>query len=211
MKKNVLVSFVLGLLLLCLTGTAGAVTVTMVSDSSTLFSASGTDDLSTMNNAVLSGTYSTPNLPVVVASQGTGIYTIPGTAIVNSNPSAYYSGLSGYYQTSFVLPSGFSSITLNVQAVGDDGGYVYLNGVCLGAFWWNGSTAYSFSVSDSSLFHTGTNLLTFAVSNCGGGPTGLSYSAVVNYDVSAVPLPASLFLFAPGLVSLAGIRRKLKK
>lgn len=111
------------LLMLIIPFSAHATSVTIVSDASTLFAASGTDEigltdgltaeLAVMDSAVQSGTYPTPNLPVIVATQGTGIYQIPGTSIVNSNPSSYYVGVSGYYQTSFVLPVNFSNASLS--------------------------------------------------------------------------------------------------
>jgi hypothetical protein len=199
-----------GALLCALSGQSVANSLTIVSDGNTLFSASGTDDLSTMNNAVTTGTYPAPSLPAIEDRQGTGIYEIPGTLVINSNPSSYYVGLSGYYETSFVLPSAFVNAYLNLEVVGDDVGTAFLNRELLGEFRWDANGAYSFSASDPSQFHAGTNLLTFAVSNSGGWPTGLSYKAVVSYDIlSDVPEPGSYLLMLAGLcATLAAVRRQ---
>lgn len=187
-------------------------TITLVSDSNTKFAASGTENLGVMNAAVASSTYPTPSLPVVVGRQGTGIYQIPGTDVINSNPSGWWYGLSGYYETSFDLPTGFSNVTLDLLAVGDDGGSAFLNQTYLGDFFWNGYGAYSFSTANQSLFHAGTNLLTFTVSNWGAGPTGLSYKAEINYGApSAVPLPAALPLILSGLGVLGFASRRRKE
>jgi hypothetical protein len=199
-----------GALLCALSGQSPANSLTIVSDGRTLFSASGTDDLSVMNDAVTSVTYPAPTSPAIEARQGTGIYQIPGTLVINSNPSEYYVGLSGYYETSFVLPTAFVNAKVDLEVVGDDIGNAFLNRESLGSFRWDAYGAYNYSATDPSLFHSGSNLLTFTVSNSGGGPTGLSCKAVVSYDILAdVPEPGSYLLMLGGLAAtLAVVRRQ---
>jgi hypothetical protein len=136
----------------------------------------------------------------------------PFTFVV-SPPASYDdnngNGPSGYYQASFSLPTNLSSASLVLDVAGDDEGYAYLNGHNLGEFSEFGD--FHFSTSDQSMFLANNNILTFAVSNSGGGPTGLSYEAVVTYPAASVPLPSALLLLGPGLVGLTAIRRRFKK
>ena len=191
----------------CFAGISNA-SMTVVSDSATLFSASGTEDLSVMDTAIRNGTYPTPSLNAYEGSEGTGIYEIPGSKVINSIPHSWYYGVSGYYERSFTLPSDFSNVSLGLQAVGDDEGYAYLNGNYLGQFLWQSNTATSFSTSDQSFFHSGINLLTFAVSNSGGGPTGLSYKAVIDNGPYSVPAPGAILLGGIGASLVGWLRRR---
>jgi len=190
-------------------------TITIVSDSNTLFSASGTESLTDMNNSVTTGSYSM-TYHTFEGREGTGIYQIPGTQVINSIPHGWWYGVSGYYETSFILPVGYTDAILNLQVVGDDGGYAYLNHTNLGSmFYWNSGSAYSYSTSDQSLFHAGTNLLTFAVSNWGAGPTGLSFRADIEFTANPVPTSPvpepetyAMLLAGLGLLSFTARRRK---
>ena len=215
--RRIIIWFWILFIFACWNGLAHADSITLFSgngdnggtDPYTLFSASGTNSLSTMDSAVINNTYPTPSLEAYIGSEGTGIYQIPGSKVINSIPHSYYYGVSGYYERTFILPSLFTTATLELDAVGDDEGYAYLNRQFLGYFGWKNDGAYSLGTSDLNFFSTGENKLTFVVSNSGGGPTGLSYKATVSYE--PVPQPTTVLLLGSGLFGLAGLRRKLLK
>lgn len=113
----------------------------------------------------------------------------------------------GYiYQTSFVLPQGLSGPHMNILASSDNGGNIYLNGSLLSSIGPNGCTGHNwretYIIDDPSLFHSGTNTLEFWVYNS-EGPTGLAFSAVVDY--TPVPEPSSIFALLLGITGVGGI------
>ena len=151
---------------------------------------SGTD--TTDGNLLLSeaenGTFPYPFQPAPIGSFGTFTPEIDGTyQIDNSIPS----GKSGYYRRYFDISGPLITPTITVTANADDQGAVLLNGHLLtdadgDAYAFSefsndadvGSTESVYS-ADAGDFNVGQNELLFVVNNSAGGPTGLSYKAVV--------------------------------
>jgi hypothetical protein len=109
------------------------------------------------------------------------------------------------YRTTFDL-TGFNPTTALINGYGgtDDLGAIYLNGkyVCnINGF----GSLTPFAISSG--FVSGLNNLDFVVTNSGGGPTGLRVE-FATATASPVPLPSALYLLAPGLLGLIGIKRK---
>jgi hypothetical protein len=69
--------------------------------------------------------------------------------------------------------------------------------------WWE----YSGSINPS-FFHPGENAIQVLLEDHGGG-TG--FDMRIEANVSAVPIPAAILLFVPGLAGLAAARRRFKK
>ena len=111
---------------------------------------------------------------------------------------------SAFYRFEFELPDNFNAPSLVGQANADDVAVVYLNGTrispaLLNSDTWgvdrneggmaliSAPTLDSFTASASSLFLPGTNELAFGVLGdaCDSDPTGLEFSAQVNYGLPA--------------------------
>jgi hypothetical protein len=190
---------------------AGTITVTVQSDASN----TGASVASTSDSRLTSGDISGLTFsPVGTVDTGSFTYAPPGSPAVTiqvqvpPQPS-YYQGNSGFIETTFTLPAGFSGISLLGAANVDDWGYVFLNGYLISPLLnQNGNTA--FSTSNPLYFLQGPNTLVISDSNVGGGPSGVAFYANIDYSASAVPEPASMIMLATGLAGLAGaIRRKL--
>ena len=95
------------------------------------------------------------------------------------------------YRATFTLPAGALNPSISLALLADNGAAVRLND---SEFVAQGCDASNYfgpaqTYSTSSGFVTGSNTLTFDVSNsldCGGGPTGLDFVATVAYDLPDV-------------------------
>lgn len=114
--------------------------------------------------------------------------------------------------------SGFDPLTARISGrwAADNGGSILLNGQAIG----NGSigtgpmSAFgdwtNFSITDSSLFRAGANVLTFSVQNlaaAGGNPTGVRVQ-FLDSQISAVPEPSTYALMLAGIGALVWFSRR---
>lgn len=125
------------------------------------------------------------------------------------------------YDTTFDLPSGLTSASLNITLAADDwvtislnGGPVFYSGPTTGQ--WQFDTTIPIPASVENELVSGLNTLQFVVSNtgtgsdAGGGPTGLDAQVSVNYSSTAVPEPSTILplIFAALLGGFALRRRR---
>lgn len=188
---------------------AWADSLTIQSDASNLGAAVASSSDPTLTTGDTSGLTFTP-----VAPDTGGTFTSPppgspaGTLVVEVPPGCGDDcGGSGFVEQTFVLPSNFTAASLSGAGNVDDWGYVFLNGNLIsGQLSEFGDVTFSTNVLAD--FQSGVNTLVISDSNSGGGPSGVAYYAVINYETSAVPEPGSMLLLGSGLVSLAGVARR---
>lgn len=118
------------------------------------------------------------------------------------------------YQTTFTLTPGWTNASLSGEWAVDNSANMFLNGNLVSTTV-GGNLLTPFAATNQSWFQTGTNTLTFDVTNagcqsgCGFNPTGLLVQ--ISGTVGSTPEPSSLLLLGSGLLGLAGVaRRKLK-
>jgi hypothetical protein len=119
------------------------------------------------------------------------------------------------YQATFNL-SGFNLSTVRITGLWtiDDSGYLLVNGHQVG-FLPNSSWFYlwPFTITDTGAMtgwlNQGLNTLQIITAYTDDAIEGVRLEGTVTS--SAVPVPAALLLFAPGLAGLAAVRRRLKK
>lgn len=146
-----------------------------------------------------------PPQQAIVVSPYTGWAQPPsGSKWVSTTSSRNDIGGWYYYQTTFFLPSDFANPSMTITWAGDDGAWINLNGVARLA----GGSLQTLTFSDANWLVSGENNLTFEVQNAniGSNPTGLCYSATINYTV---PEPSSLLALIVGMTGMAtGIFRQ---
>lgn len=143
---------------------------------------------------------------IVVAPHPAWISPPTGAAWVSTSSSR--TDIGGYYiyDTAFWLPSNVSEASMSLTWSGDDGAWVNLGGS-----WYlgTGESLRSLAFDNAGWLVPGENHLTFHVNNAniGSNPTGLCYSATVNYTV---PEPNSILALLLGITGLASrmLRRR---
>lgn len=86
-----------------------------------------------------------------------------------------------------------------------DIGGTYNNGTGIATFTWDGTYGNAYTLSYRATVPQADP------SGFGGVPYGLELRGVVNEAVSAVPIPAAVWLFGSGLLGLVGVARRKKK
>lgn len=197
---------------------ASADTITVQSDASTLAAGLGPGAPSPANAALLDSGDTTGLTFSLVDPGAEGTFTsVPpgapaGTLVVNIALPTLGEGESGFFKTTFTLPSVFSGISLAGAANVDDFGRIFLNGHPISPSPTSGDpniiTEFgnaAFSTSDSSFFQSGENVLLVADDNAGGGPSGAAYFATISFSTASVVPEPGVFALPAGIGTLGAL------
>jgi hypothetical protein len=145
------------------------------------------------------------------------------TAAGDSDPSL---GTNVTYTESFLLPTGFSNVILNLGVYADDSATVKIDNTTLftedttlgsncaagpiGCTRPNEGVITNMNVTAD--LHTGVNTITFQdFQEAGGTPFGVDFDGSISYGTSAVPEPNSILLLCGALASLASAKALLHR
>ena len=203
MKKSVLSVFLVGLFVICATGMAGAVSTTLVAEKSEWRYSVLSTDLWTNWGAAGYGSFDWGH---ATWSTGNAAFGNPYSLPYNT---AWAANTDLALQKTFTIDGALSTpITLNVAS--DNGFMVFINGNQVAkenaegyTFYWE----YTLGLSASPFLSPGLNLIQVLAEDHGGATF---FDLKLTGDVSPVPEPSTLVLFAMGIAGLASglIRRK---
>lgn len=129
----------------------------------------------------------------VVVNAHPAYSTLPGTGWISLSPTSCCASNSLIrYRTTFELPAGYGSPSIQVRVHADNAARVIVNGTAVGEqpqaeiFPNFQNPAESFGTTNPAHFQTGTNTLDFDLRNF-GDPSGLNYLATVSFTTNAAP------------------------
>jgi uncharacterized delta-60 repeat protein len=166
--------------------------ITIKSDAGTL--AAATADFNRLDTGNASGlTFSAATVGAVGSTVGVPPGAPPGTEVINLTSGG---GASGLFKATFTLPAAFAAPTITGAGNIDDHGRAFLNGNPLTPSLTAGLTGAltlaansQFASSNASFFVPGVNDLVVSDHNSGGGPSGGSFYAHIDYLTQASLLP----------------------
>lgn len=124
----------------------------------------------------------------------------------NSGNSFGPRGDYSYIQEFSLTGTKLENIKISGRWASDNSSRIYLNGIFTdNSIDYINGFLFLVDFTITSGFKQGLNTLEFVVNNAGSGKTGLLVS-----DLTLVPIPGAIWLFASALVAVIGINRRLK-